>query len=189
MVTNQNNALQERKTGTGRHQKMFMMLVAGFALLATCTVVDARTITCESGGGTQFCPADTRGGVQLTRQLSKAGCYEGKTWGYDRNGIWVTRGCRARFETEDFRPEYYGGGYGDREYRPREDHRRGGPPRTITCESHEPNDNYCRAPLRHAQVEIVRQLSKKPCNFGETWGWDGGGIWVTRGCRAVFSID
>jgi len=100
MVTNQNKGLQERKTGTGYHHKMFMMLVAGFALLATCAVVDARTVTCESGGGTQFCPADTRGGVRLTRQISKAGCYEGKSWGYDRNGIWVTRGCRAVFSID-----------------------------------------------------------------------------------------
>jgi hypothetical protein len=24
--------------------------------------------------------------------------------------------------------------------------------------------------------------------MGENWGWDRGGIWVKKGCRAVFSI-
>ncbi len=32
-------------------------------------------------------------------QYSKHGCYQGDSWGYDRRSIWVSNGCRARFET------------------------------------------------------------------------------------------
>ena len=41
--------------------------------------------------------ANTVYGVQLNRQLSRTPCTEGYTWGYDRNAIWVDRGCRAEF--------------------------------------------------------------------------------------------
>lgn len=59
------------------------------------------TITCNSDRG-KFtrCPMDIRRGdrVVLRRQLSNSGCWEGSTWGYDRNGIWVDEGCRGKFE-------------------------------------------------------------------------------------------
>ncbi|GBF79414.1 DUF3011 domain-containing protein [Aphanothece sacrum] len=58
------------------------------------------TITCNSkDNGYTRCPVDTRRGeVYLQRQLSQAGCWEGDTWGYDREGIWVDKGCRGLFE-------------------------------------------------------------------------------------------
>lgn len=59
------------------------------------------TITCGSERG-KFtrCPVDIsrRDRVILRRQLSNSGCWEGSTWGYDRNGIWVDEGCRGQFE-------------------------------------------------------------------------------------------
>ena len=45
-----------------------------------------------------YCEADTRGGVRLVKQNSGSACEEGRTWGSDRRGIWVDRGCRADFE-------------------------------------------------------------------------------------------
>ena len=57
-----------------------------------------RTIVCESNGsGRNHCHADARFGVQLTRQLSRANCVLNRTWGADRNGVWVSNGCRAEF--------------------------------------------------------------------------------------------
>jgi hypothetical protein len=57
------------------------------------------TLTCSSNDmRRQFCAADTRGGVRLLRQRSDASCRQGSTWGYNRQGIWVDRGCRADFE-------------------------------------------------------------------------------------------
>ena len=41
--------------------------------------------------------ADIRGEVQLIRQISGAPCRLGRSWGYDRDGLWVDDGCRADF--------------------------------------------------------------------------------------------
>ena len=60
-----------------------------------------ETVRCASEGrGRTYCEADTRGGVRLVRQLEGPGpgCREGDTWGFDRRGIWVERGCRGEFE-------------------------------------------------------------------------------------------
>jgi hypothetical protein len=78
-------------------------VVKGAALLMMASITMpalAETITCESRDGRErFCPANTRGGVYLSAQLSREGCYQGDTWGHDRNGIWVSGGCRAQFQT------------------------------------------------------------------------------------------
>ena len=59
-----------------------------------------QTITCASDdGGRHHCPADTRGGVEMTHQRSDARCVQWSTWGYDQTGIWVDHGCRADFIT------------------------------------------------------------------------------------------
>lgn len=36
--------------------------------------------------------------VKLVRQLSDKPCREGRSWGHDRNSVWVDEGCRAVFE-------------------------------------------------------------------------------------------
>lgn len=76
-------------------------LAAAVGLLAishTGTAEAQQTVRCESQGGAyRSCPVSTSGGVSLTRQLSREGCWQNDTWGYDRNRIWVTRGCRAEF--------------------------------------------------------------------------------------------
>jgi hypothetical protein len=60
-------------------------------------------ISCASDNGQRvYCDADTRGGVQLSRRLGRAACQQGSSWGYDRRGIWVDRGCRAEFAVGSF---------------------------------------------------------------------------------------
>ena len=57
-----------------------------------------RTVRCESGKSRYHrCNVPVYRGVQLQRKLSDSPCAEGSTWGWDRNGIWVDRGCRADF--------------------------------------------------------------------------------------------
>lgn len=57
-----------------------------------------RTLVCESNGGQRsYCRADASFGVQLTRQLSRTDCVLNRNWGSDRNGVWVSDGCRAEF--------------------------------------------------------------------------------------------
>jgi DUF3011 family protein len=61
---------------------------------------DNRTniVTCSSDDMRRhYCDADTRDGVRMVRQRGDAACRQGSTWGYDRRGIWVDRGCRADF--------------------------------------------------------------------------------------------
>jgi hypothetical protein len=58
-----------------------------------------RTVRCESrNNDRQRCDANLRGRrVEVARQLSSSPCTYRYSWGYDRRGIWVDRGCRADF--------------------------------------------------------------------------------------------
>ena len=59
---------------------------------------DSRSITCESDDRRYTrCRVWTYGTVRLARQLSSARCVQGRTWGYDQDGVWVTDGCRGIF--------------------------------------------------------------------------------------------
>lgn len=58
-----------------------------------------RVIYCASDDGRRnFCGANTKAGVRIIRQRSDSDCIYNRTWGYDRKGVWVDRGCRADFE-------------------------------------------------------------------------------------------
>ncbi len=75
----------------------------GLAIMASAAkpapVEAQQYITCQSyRDRTTHCSVNTRNGVRLVRRLSDAACTRGRSWGYDRNGIWVSRGCRAQFE-------------------------------------------------------------------------------------------
>ncbi len=132
------------------------------------------TVRCESSDNrTRQCAADTRDGVRLLRQLSSAACVEGRSWGYGRDGIWVSNGCRAEFQTGVGGGSGWGGGYP------------GG--QIVRCESSNNRQRRCDMPVRDG-VALIRQLSGTRCVEGSNWGWDRGGIWVDRGCRAEFRI-
>jgi len=67
-------------------------------MAGTSETLSRRTIVCESQSNRRnLCPADTRLGLDLVRQLSDAPCVRNQTWGEDRDGIWVDQGCRAEF--------------------------------------------------------------------------------------------
>lgn len=81
-----------------RNNRMIYSLL-GAALVCVSSSASARTIECASRNYEyEFCRTDTRGGVRLMKQISEANCREGRSWGYDRNGIWVDEGCEARFQ-------------------------------------------------------------------------------------------
>lgn len=56
-------------------------------------------VTCSSDDQRRrYCDWDrNRGRPVIVQQLSKTRCDEGRTWGYERNQLWVDDGCRARF--------------------------------------------------------------------------------------------
>jgi Protein of unknown function (DUF3011) len=61
------------------------------------------SVRCASQGYKyQLCQVDTGRGsdVRLTRQISKSACVEGRSWGFNRAGIWVNEGCEAIFTIE-----------------------------------------------------------------------------------------
>lgn len=71
---------------------------AEFALGTGPVGVSRNAIVCESVSNRRnHCPAETRFGVDLVRQLSDSPCIRNQTWGEDARGIWVTEGCRAEF--------------------------------------------------------------------------------------------
>jgi len=63
---------------------------------------DSRfSITCESRDYRyHFCAVDvgSGGNVNLEDQISDSSCIEGRTWGWNRAGVWVKDGCGGYFE-------------------------------------------------------------------------------------------
>jgi DUF3011 family protein len=136
------------------------------------------SLRCESdNGATRHCDADVRGGVRLARQLSRTDCVEGRNWGYDSRGIWVSGGCRGEFTLG---AAYGSSAYGGNAY--------GGVVsggQTLRCESVDGREQHCAIGV-NGGVELQRQLSRTPCVQGRNWRWDRGGIWVKDGCRGEF---
>lgn len=129
-----------------------------------------RKIVCESRNNRyQFCEAETRGDVRLTRQLSSDPCTPGRSWGFEQAGIWVNNGCRAEFEIGYSDVNWVGGN------------------RTIVCESRDGQYSRCRV-WTYGEVRLTRQLSNTRCIQNNNWGFDQNGIWVNGGCRAEFTV-
>ena len=134
------------------------------------------------------CGADWRK-ADLVRQTSETRCIEGQTWGVDRRGLWVDRGCGGIFVERGRgrgRGDYAGGdnsgGWNpgpnwDRDIR-------------LTCQSDDYRYRMCSVDTgRGSDVRIERQISSTACIEGRTWGWNRAGIWVSGGCAAVFRVD
>lgn len=195
------------------HRIRFLAALAGLLLLGAGGGASAQsTITCESRNGQyQSCSANTSGGVTLSRQLSSQGCWQGDTWGYDRNRVWVTRGCRAEFRVGGTSSSNNTGAKvagalvlgaivaaaiankNDRDDRYDNDYDNGygggyGNSREIRCESTGGRYTTCGYVDRRQQVEIRRQLSSQQCIYGRNWGVDNRQLWTDDGCRAVFVV-
>jgi len=155
----------------------------GFAVAAfVCLIVPAagqNSIKCESGDGRRnYCGSYRPDQVRMDRQISGSPCVQGDTWGVDGRGLWVDRGCRAYFVIRGGSGNGQGGGGG---YFPDNGQN------SIKCESGDGRRNYCGS-YRPDQVRLDRQISGSACVQGSTWGVDGRGLWVDRGCRAYFVI-
>lgn len=152
--------------------------ILGFTVLLAVVAGPANAqgrLQCESRNHQyQFC--STAAGISyatLVRQISGAACVEGSSWGWDRRGVWVTRGCAAVFEVGDARPQPV-------------------PPVTggevVHCESRDYQHHFCPSGARIVSASVARQISRTPCVLGRSWGWRGNGIWVSEGCEAEFRI-
>jgi hypothetical protein len=138
-------------------------------------------IICESREGKRRrCQTGFRGPVVLVEQYSDAPCIEGSTWGSAPGEVWVSRGCRARFEETrglpPSRPGYgqgpgYGAGYGGY---------------SVTCASEGGRYRTCAWDQRQGYPTLIEQISRDACVEGRTWGYQRGELWVDQGCRARF---
>lgn len=149
------------------------------------TYRDGPRITCASDDGYRhYCAADTRYGVRMVNQRSNAACIQGSTWGFDRRGIWVDRGCRADFIVRALVGPGPGPGFIPGPPGPPP-----GPPGPviINCSSNDGGRVRCPADTRFG-VRLVQQRSDAPCIQGRTWGYTPRHIWVDRGCRADFAL-
>lgn len=148
---------------------------ASRATITTVTTAQPGAIICESiNNGRSHCPIDTSMGITLTRQFSDNVCVRDRTWGVDKNGVWVTGGCRAEFiqgtswSTVILPPAAPAGP-------------------VIVCESLDGRRNHCSVDTSLG-VNLLRQISDSDCRLNSTWGVDASGIWVTDGCRAEFTL-
>jgi hypothetical protein len=139
----------------------------------------AQQITCSSQNNRRnYCRVNWRN-AELRQQLSKAACIEGRSWGFDRNGLWVDNGCRGVFA------ERRGGGPGG--WQPGPGWNRA---ITLTCQSQDNRYRLCQVDVGgNGGVRMQRQLSDAACIQGRSWGWNRAGVWVDRGCRAQFVVD
>jgi hypothetical protein len=132
-----------------------------------------QTVVCTSeNGARKYCPAETRGNVQLVKESGDALCVQGTSWGFDTHGVWVNKGCKAEFVVGV--PKHPA---------PQSKMQR------VTCRSDNGRKNYCDADTRGAQVQLARQLGPAPCDLGASWGYDKQGIWVDRGCWGEFVVQ
>jgi hypothetical protein len=68
----------------------------GFAGAAIDT--QSKKLVCASDDRQRKrCEVVVDNGVDLLRQLSRTRCVKEDSWGWDRAGIWVDKGCRAEF--------------------------------------------------------------------------------------------
>ena len=59
---------------------------------------------------------------------------------------------------------------------------------TVKCESHDDARRHCAVKnIDTGSVTLQRKLSQSACHRGADWGVDRDGIWVDKGCRAVFA--
>ena len=176
---------QQQITEQIQEAEMFTIktwLYFSFAVVVICALAPlsyAENINCSSEDGHRhYCSVDTRGGVQMIRQRSDSACIEGQTWGFDRQGIWVDRGCRADFSTGG---SYGNGGYGNGGYG-------GGGSQLVNCSSEDGHRHVC--PINtDGRVRLEKQRSGSACIEGRTWGYNNREIWVDRGCRGDFTVD
>jgi len=62
-------------------------------------------VTCESNDQREVsCDMNTRGNVEVSRQLSRTRCEQGLNWGLSRHSVWVSGGCRAVFRNTSSAP-------------------------------------------------------------------------------------
>lgn len=110
-------------------------------LILPLSAQSQNSIRCESHGG-QYQHCRVRDGlgayVKLTNKLSKSSCQQGISWGVDRAGIWVNKGCRAEFTIDR---GYQNNNYQNNNY-PNNNYQNNRHPNNTYQNNRYPNHNY-----------------------------------------------
>jgi hypothetical protein len=155
-------------------RRNLLLATAFLVALGVSASASAERVFCESRNFERnYCSTGERiSTVRLVHQRSKARCVEGRTWGHDNRGIWVTSGCSGEF---DFKRS---GG----------DRPRGRGPQ-IACASRNFERQYCPSEHRIVHARLIEQRSRAACAQGRSWGFDDRGIWVSAGCNGLFAVE
>ena len=134
--------------------------------------------------------------LRLVEKKSRASCIEGTSYGFEKNAVWVDRGCVARFEVK-FVPEPKPGNNvrpgGKPKPGPVNDNRSDRPVYSqetvrLTCKSKDYKRGECAVSGDIIAVSLVENKSKTNCTKDRTYGFRNDVLWVDRGCEGVFDI-
>jgi hypothetical protein len=159
--------------------RLTFALCLGFTVLAGTLLSPAKagTFVCSSDTGARArCPTEGYSSVKLVKKLSKRPCQKGVGWGVDDDGLWVDKGCVARFA----------GTLADSAEAP-SPAAQGQVATDLICSSVDMQPAHCLADVSHG-LQLVQQLSQAPCVQNRSWGADPSGIWVTQGCSGHFAM-
>ena len=59
----------------------------------------------------------------------------------------------------------------------------------ISCQSLNYQQQFCPTGVSITRAWMVNQRSRSPCIEGQTWGFQGDGIWVNQGCEGDFAFQ
>ncbi len=177
-----------------RWVKPFSCFVAtGLCLWSIVSWGQGSEVECGSEAlDEQQCPLKIDGSVALLEQISRSSCDQGRTWGYDDDGIWVKGRCHALFRLS---PKYAGESLKRPDLSPPEVPANRSnvslPADQIAdlyCASSRNRYQHCDADTQGRSMHLVHEFSDKACDYGRTWGYNSRGIWVDRGCVGIFRM-
>lgn len=146
---------------------------------------NGRTVHCEStANGRTYCGnAHSRYSMSGNRDPD---CIEGRTWGSDGRGVWVSGDCDADFNGSPY--DWSNGGrdrYNQDDEEVAHEHIVDPSGRMIHCQSTADGRNYCG----ERDSRYVMSSRDPDCIEGVTYGRDARGTWVTGECDAQFMRD
>lgn len=131
-----------------------------------------RVISCGNLAGDQV-QCKTAGyatNVRLVRDRGPVQCRQGSNWGSTDSFVWTNKGCGGDFEIT---------------------YRVATPTpvtRIIQCGSRGGGDVSCNPFGTVESVRLLRELSRRQCRQGSTWGFSSAEIWTKGRCHGEFEV-
>ena len=135
---------------------------------------NSQIVRCESKDNRyRECRKQYNSPVYLVRKLSDSKCVEGRSWGQNKNMIWVSQGCRADFQHQGVNNNGNWGHQGNY---------------SVTCTSFNGQYKTCAWDRNRGTPRLIERISGR-CTERNDWGFDNNrGLWVANGCSARFGI-